>query len=84
MKAIEITGIWLTRKGGENDPNAEVQVHVEVDGNWRRVITEPLGANFSHAVSSDGIRSSPLSDCVEQRATCSRGAEIGESLGIVP
>lgn len=60
MKAIEITGVHLIRTGGENDANSAVEVHVEVDGTWRRVITEPLDANFSHAVSADGIRSAPI------------------------
>lgn len=61
MKPIEITGVWLIRKGGESDPNATAEVHVEVNGLWRHVITEPLSANFSHAASADGIRKSSLS-----------------------
>jgi len=61
MKPIEIKGVWLMRKGGENDPRAEVEVHVETAEGWQHVITEPIDANFSHAVSSDGIRNSPSS-----------------------
>jgi hypothetical protein len=61
-----------------------VEVHVETAEGWRKVIVEPLRANFSHSVSADGIRESPRSDFNEYRATCSRGARIGESIGVVP
>lgn len=62
LTPIEITGVWLMRKGSENDPKARVEVHVELPDGWHHVITEPLGANFSHAVSPSGIRQSPLSE----------------------
>lgn len=62
MKAIEITGVWVMRRGGEADPNANVEVYVELPDGWRHVITEPLESNFSHAVSADGIRNSPLAN----------------------
>lgn len=50
------------RTGGEDDPRAQAEVYVETAEGWRKVITEPLSANFSHSVSSDGIRESPLAD----------------------
>lgn len=84
MKPIEVKGVWLMRTGGENDPNAQVEVHVQTSDGWHHIITEHLGANFSHAVSSDGIREAPLSDFDEYRATCSRGGMIGKTLGIIP
>jgi hypothetical protein len=62
MLPITIKGVWLMRHGGENDPRAQAEVHVETDEGWRKVIVEPLNANFSHAVSPDGIRNSPASD----------------------
>lgn len=62
MEAIEITGIWLIRRGGESNPRATVEVHVQIDGLWRHVITEPISANFSHEVSSAGIKNSPPSN----------------------
>lgn len=59
---IEVTGVWLIRRGGEGNPKATVEVHVQVDGLWRHVITEPISGNFSHEVSSVGIKNSPLSN----------------------
>ena len=64
MAPIEISGVWVMRRGGENDPNARVEVYVELPDGWHHVITEPLNSNFSHAVSPDGIRNSSLADWI--------------------
>jgi len=47
---VLINGVWIRRRGGENDPNAAVEVLVELQDGWHSVMQEPLGANFSSAV----------------------------------
>lgn len=47
----EISSIWLSRLGAENDPLARVVVDIELpDGTWRRAITELWDGQFSHCV----------------------------------
>ncbi len=47
MMKIDAIHVW--RRGGENDPNAEVVVQVcdSFDGSWRELGTEKLDGNFS-------------------------------------
>jgi hypothetical protein len=57
-----IYGIWLRRRGAENDPHATVEVYAETPNGWKLVITEPYDANFSHEVTALGIENSPSKD----------------------
>lgn len=50
---VLISGVWCRRI----DNNVEVLV--EVDGEWRLIITEPADSNFGHIVEPLGIMSSP-------------------------
>lgn len=50
---IKIQGVWLRRIGDE------VQVLVEVNRQWRKVIVELIDDNFSHITEPNGIISSP-------------------------
>lgn len=50
---VSISGIWC-RKIGHN-----VEVLVEIEGEWRLVITEPVDNNFGHIVEPCGMLSSP-------------------------
>lgn len=59
-----VYGIWLRRRGGENDPKAAVEVYVETESGWKLVITEPVGANFSHEVLALGIDNAPSKEPV--------------------
>jgi len=54
-----ITGVWLRRIGGEDDPNAMVVVDVEHhnDGVWRELIRERLDSNFSHCAHANALNS---------------------------
>jgi hypothetical protein len=51
---VEITAIWLRRIGNE------LHVCAEIDGEWRRVITELVDGNISHIAETNGIASAPL------------------------
>lgn len=79
MKEIPISGVWLMRRGGENDPKAAVEVYVEVEGQWRHVITESLNSNFSHCVSAFGIEGSPLADWINLTDAIPATTEILET-----
>lgn len=54
--SVTITGIWLRKAGGENDPKARVQVLVEIGGIWKTVVSENAYGAFSHIVEPSGIR----------------------------
>lgn len=51
---VAITGLWLRRR----DDNAEALV--ELDGEWRKVITERYDGAFSHIAEPSGIRNAPV------------------------
>ncbi len=51
----EVTGVWLYRKGAQENGPFEIQVWVEIGGEWYIGITEPSTANFSHALNLQNI-----------------------------
>lgn len=52
---IMVNGVWIRRRGGEDDPHAVVEVYVELGDGWHKVIEEPLSANFSTCAGVQGI-----------------------------
>jgi hypothetical protein len=53
METIAISGVWLRRVGNR------AVVAVEVNGQWRDVITEDCDAAFSHIAEISGIAKAP-------------------------
>jgi hypothetical protein len=51
---VPITGLWLRREGDD------AVVLVEVDGEWRKVITERFDGAFSHIAESTYILDAPV------------------------
>jgi hypothetical protein len=51
---VPITGLWLRREGDD------AVALVEVNGEWRKVITERLDGAFSHIAEQSGILKSPV------------------------
>ena len=68
--AVAVTSIWIRRRGGPDDPLAQVELLAEVDGRFRLLCTELLGSNFSHIVEGHGIETAPL-DPITNRAPLS-------------
>lgn len=55
-KAIEITGLWLRRRGDK------AEILVERDGKWYLCAAEYLDNNFSHIIEPLGIERAKLDD----------------------
>lgn len=56
MDVIEISGVWLRKI------DRELQVCVEVDGQWKRVLTDHCEGPISHIVETSGIRKAPADE----------------------
>ena len=59
---IEVTGIWLR---GNRDNGIEVLV--EVNGYWRKAITDSFYGEVSHIVEPLGIMAAPVEDNDESK-----------------
>ena len=72
-KPIEITGVWLRRRGPQ-DYFGTAEVLVEVDGVWRLCIEETEGANYSHIIEPLGILNRPVDDLLSASPQPKAGA----------
>lgn len=61
---IPITGVWLHSVSVTNVRGTfnYVAVSIEVDGEWRRVVTELLSPPISHVIEVAGLRHAPRDD----------------------
>lgn len=56
QEPVEITGLWLRVFQGK------IKVLLEIDGEWRRCLTESCDGIVSHIVEPIGIVASPVDD----------------------
>jgi hypothetical protein len=56
VKEAVISAVWLRKIG------SDVEVLLEIDGEWRLVIQELDDGNFSHITEASGIKAAPLAD----------------------
>lgn len=59
---VPVSGVWLRRRGSENDPSARVEMLVEVDGAWRVVASELLSGMFGVIAEPAGIWSAKVDE----------------------
>lgn len=60
VDTVAVSGIKLVTVGVPGGRSEHIEVHAEVDGKWRCVISELKHGPISHIVEPSGIRSSPL------------------------
>ena len=73
LVSIGVGGVWIRRRGGENDQHAKVEVLVEMGGEWRLLGSEPLDASFSHIWEPAGIESAPLDPLTTEPSNIDEG-----------
>jgi hypothetical protein len=54
---MNITGVWLRSMG--SDFGTDLEVLIEIDGQWRLVIEELADSTISHIVEEPGMASAP-------------------------
>lgn len=59
MEGVTVTGIRLVSVGAPG-VHEHIEVHAEVNGIWRRVISELMQGPISHIVEPSGIKNAPV------------------------
>jgi hypothetical protein len=60
VDTIAVSGIRLVTVGKPGASDEMLEVHAEVDGQWRCVIQELKDGPISHIVETNGIKTAPM------------------------